>query len=256
MTERDERVPLRGSAVTLEDYAPGGTLRVAINHGNVILAGRDSAGAPKGISVDLAYALAQELGSVPKFVEFDRALDVSSRAEADVWDLCFLAVDPDRAQVIGFSQPYVRIEGNYLVAERTGAIVPEDVVEQGLKIGVVEGSAYALHLSRARGAEGLVNFPSLAAAKAALAEGAVDGLAGIRQAMEAVAAMIPGTHVVGMPFMEIRQAMGVPATRIRAHTHLSEFLARRARDGTVARILEAHGVDRACAVMPDDQGIG
>lgn len=238
-------------AATLRDYAPGGRLRVAINHGNVILAGRDAAGAPKGISVDLARALAAELGCEAEFVEFDRAVDVSSRAEADVWDLCFLAVDQTRAQVIGFSQPYIRIEGNYIVAEASGATTPEDVVGLDLQIGIVEGSAYALHLARVPGAARLVSFANIAEARAALAGGNIDGLAGIRRAMEGIAAALPGMHVVEKPFMEIRQAMGVPAGRDRALSHLSAFLAVRARDGTVARILEAHGVDRDCAVMPD-----
>lgn len=235
---------------SLTDYAPGGVLRVAINHGNVVLAGRDVLGGPSGISVDLARALGDELGVTPRFLEFERAVDVSSRAEQDVWDVCFLAVDPGRAGVIGFTHPYIGIEGSYLVCPGSAAQDVADVARLGLRIGAVEGSAYALHLSRVPGAEGLVTYPTFDTAKAALDSGEVGGLAGIRQAMEGAAATRPGARLLPTPFMQIRQAVGVPAKRTAAHAHLSAFLAALAMDGTVARILEAHGVDGSCAILP------
>jgi polar amino acid transport system substrate-binding protein len=234
----------RGTALSddlLNAYAPGGRLRFALNHGNRVLIGRDAAGRPEGITVDLAVALAAELGAEPVFVEFDRAVDVSSSASDDVWDVCFLAVDPLRAATIAFTRPYIRIEGCYLV-RAADARVSGDVARLALRIGIVEGSAYALHLSRSPGVEALVTFASFAEAAAALDAGEVDGIAGIRQAMEAEAATCPGSRVLEPPFMEIRQAMGVPAGRTSAHAHLSSFLAVRAADGTIASILERHGV--------------
>jgi polar amino acid transport system substrate-binding protein len=235
----------------LNDYAPGGRLRFALNHGNRVLIGRDDAGQPEGISVDLARALAAELNAEPEFVEFERATDVASSASEDVWDVCFLAVDPSRAATIAFTHPYVRIEGCYL-AQSESAQVTDDVARLGLRIGIVEGSAYALHLARSPGSEGLVPFASFAEVTAALDGREVDGIAGIRQAMEAEAATRPGTRVLEPPFMEIRQAMGVPAGRPLAHAHLSAFLAARAADGTVAAILERHGVSGSSAILPPD----
>jgi polar amino acid transport system substrate-binding protein len=231
------------------DYAPGDRLRFALNHGNRVLIGRDEAGRPEGISVDLARALAAELETEPAFVEFERATDVASSAADDVWDVCFLAVDPLRAGAIAFTHPYVRIEGCYLMRPNA-AQVTGDVARLGLRIGIVEGSAYALHLAREAGAEGLVSFKSFPEAAAALDSGEVDGIAGIRQAMEAEAATRPGSRVLAPPFMEIRQAMGVPAGRPLAHAHLSAFLAARAADGTVAAILERHGVSGDSAILP------
>jgi polar amino acid transport system substrate-binding protein len=233
----------------LGDYAPGGRLRFALNHGNRVLIGRDPDGRPEGISVDLARALSAELGTEPTFVEFQRATDVASSATDDVWDVCFLAVDPLRAATIAFTHPYVRIEGCYLMRS-DAAKVADDVARLGLRIGIVEGSAYGLHLARAAGAEGLVTFASFSEATAALDAGEVDGVAGIRQATESEAAARPGMRVLEPPFMEIRQAMGVPAGRILAHAHLSEFLAARAADGTVAAILERHGVSGSSAILP------
>ena len=53
------------SAITpavLAELAPGGVLRAAINFGNPVLAQKGQDGAPQGVSVALAKALAEELG--------------------------------------------------------------------------------------------------------------------------------------------------------------------------------------------------
>jgi hypothetical protein len=61
-----------------QDSATAPPLRVALNHGNVLLVGRDEAGAEKGISVDLAHAFAAPERREPVFVEYNRAVDVSA----------------------------------------------------------------------------------------------------------------------------------------------------------------------------------
>jgi polar amino acid transport system substrate-binding protein len=231
-------------------YAPRGELRVALNFGNRVLVGRDATGAPVGISVDLARTLADALGLDLKLVEFDRAVDVSKAAEQNLWDVCFLAVDPERGKVISFTEPYVRIAGSYLVSAATDAADSGEVVAKDLRIGVVDGSAYTLHLSRQPGAENLTVYPDIFAALAGLDTGEVDGIAGIQQAMQGEADLRSGARVLQPPFMEIRQAMGTPASRPAASDHLRGWLADLARSGGVGGILERHGVSAACAVVP------
>jgi polar amino acid transport system substrate-binding protein len=239
-----------GLTALARDYAPTGTLRVALNHGNRVLVGRDAQGKTYGITVDLAELLAGELRLPLAFVEFERAVDVSSRAADGVWDVCFLAVDPERARTIAFTQPYIRIEGCYLVAPTVRAADAQALAVSGAPIGMVEGSAYSLHLLRQPGAERLKIFPDGHAALAAMDAGAVAGIAGIRQAMEAAAVQRPGARVLLPPFMQILQAMGVPAGRPAAAEHLLAFLAQLARSGRIGAILERHGVTADCAVMP------
>lgn len=229
-------------------FAPTGTLRVALNHGNQVLVSRDAAGRPTGIAVDMAYALAHQLGLPLIFVEKERAIDVSSLAADNVYDICFLAIDPERARTIDFSPPYIRIEGSYLVAPGYDTVDALSVVSLGLKVATVEGSAYTLNLSRKPGADALVLYPNLDAAVAGFESGQVAAIAGIRNTMQALATTREGARVVEPPFMEILQAMGTPAGRPDAADYLNDFVRDMARSGNTGRILERHGISAACAV--------
>jgi polar amino acid transport system substrate-binding protein len=227
---------------TPAEYTPTGRLRAALNFGNPVLVGRDSDGRPTGITVDLATELARSLSVDLELVEFQRAFDVATAVERGAWDICFLAVDPARSQTIAFTAPYLQISGCYLVSAGKLAASSHEVVENGLRIGVVQGSAYTLFLSRQAGADKLVAFSSLDLALAAIDNGSIDGVAGIEQVMEQQSSLRRGSRVLKPPFMEIRQAIGVPKAREQLvpdlETRLSEFR----RLGTLSRILERHGL--------------
>ena len=101
-------------------FTPLGRLRAAINLGNPILANKDKAtGQPVGVSIDLAHAFARRLGVELELVVFDtagRSVDAVKNERADIG---FFAIDPLRGQEISFTEPYVLIEGSYLVREDT-----------------------------------------------------------------------------------------------------------------------------------------
>lgn len=234
----------------INEFAPTGKLRVALNHGNRILVGRNDDGAPKGISVDLATGLAAELGLDIDFVHFDRAVDVSSTATVDLWDICFLAVDPKRAEVIDFTDPYVAIEGRYLASASCDAADAEALVRSGAKVGTVIGSAYTLTLERKEGAENLVKFAKFQEMMAALDAGKVAAAAGIGAVMAEEGARRAGTRILSPAFMEIRQAMAIVKGRDAAAAFLRAWVQDAARAGRTGDILEAYGVSRDCAVVP------
>ncbi|MFC6337578.1 transporter substrate-binding domain-containing protein [Pseudomonas sp. CCM 7891] len=232
------------------NFAPTGTLRVALNHGNRVLVSRDEAGRAKGITVDIAHALAERLELPLTFVEKERAIDVSSIASHDIYDICFLAVDLERARTIDFSQPYIRIEGSYLVAPLCGTTDARTLVSEGHKVGTVEGSAYTLDLSRKAGAENLVLYPDIDTALKCMDRDEVAAIAGIRNVMEVQACMRKGARVVEPPFMEILQAIGTPVGRSEAAQYLTEFVTDMARSGRTGEILEHHGISASCVVGP------
>lgn len=233
-----------------EAFAPTGTLRAALNHGNRILVTRRDDGTPEGITVDLARALARDLGLSVRFVDYERAVDVSNSATSGDWDICFLAVDPKRAETIDFTEPYVRIEGSYMAGPDADHPDAQALIASGTPVGSVVGSAYSLTLMRQPGAEHVVMFDDIHQMLAALDKGAVSAVAGIGKVMAREAALRPGARVLTPPFMEIRQAMAMPRGRDTASTYLRQFLADLARSGGVGDILERHGVDRDAAIIP------
>lgn len=235
---------MRNTVAIAKELAPKGHLRVALNHGNVVLVRRRATdGEAEGITVDLAHKLATTLELPLKFVHFDRAGEVTDSAGTDTWDACFLAIDPLRAGQIAFTEPYIVIEGCYLVPQASPATTAADVDRLALRIGVVEGSAYALHLTRNTQGARIIGFPQFSEAAAALLAGHLDGLAGVRQAMEQQASRAQGCRLLEPSFMSIRQAMGVPAERPLAADFLRAFVTEMRVSGFVRDSAKRHAIE-------------
>ncbi|MCJ2019747.1 MULTISPECIES: ABC transporter substrate-binding protein [unclassified Methylobacterium] len=241
-----ETKPAMSDPAILHDLAPTGTLRAAINLGNPVLAQAGPNG-PAGVSVDLARALAARLGVKVAFVTFPGAGAVSGSAGSGTWDICFLAIDPKRAEGIAFTTPYVLIAGSYLVPDSSPIRTLEAVDRDGVRISVGRGSAYDLFLSRSLKHATLVRAPTSAEAVTAFAQDGLEVAAGVEQPLAAYAAAHPEVRLLPGHFMEIPQAMGLPVGRPAGAAYLADFLAWAKRDGLVRRGLEASGQDPGLA---------
>src|SRR3974390_1810264 len=97
-------------ATVIQQLAPTGKLRAAINLGNSVLAQKDEAtGAPKGITPDLARELGKRLGVPVELVTYDAAGKVFDAAPKGEWDIGFVAIEPVRATVLELTAPHVII---------------------------------------------------------------------------------------------------------------------------------------------------
>jgi polar amino acid transport system substrate-binding protein len=244
------QAPIPAQAQAAAALAPGGTLRVAINFGNTVLAQPDpAAGAPRGVSAELATELGRRLGVPLRFVTFDSAGKVTDAGKAGAWDLAFLAVDPVRAQGILFSAPYVVIEGTYLVPQSSPLRSIEAVDRPGTRVAVGRGSAYDLYLTRAlRNAE-LVRAPSSPEAIETFRRDGLEAAAGVTQPLVEYARVNPDFRVIPGRFMVIEQAMGIPQGREAGLPYLRAFVEEMKASGFVARALAASGQGDA-AVAP------
>ena len=222
--------------------APSGTLRVAINFGNTVLAQPDPAtGVPRGVSAELAAELGRRLGLPIRFVTYDGAGKVTDAGRQGAWDLCFLAIDPVRAQGILFTAPYVVIEGTYLVTQASPLRAIEDVDRPGLRVAVGRGSAYDLHLTRVLRYAELVRAPTSPEAIEAFRRDRLDAAAGVKQPLAAYARAHSDTRVIPGRFMMIEQAVGIPQGRDAALPWLRAFVEEMKASGFVARALAESG---------------
>ncbi|MFJ2992386.1 ABC transporter substrate-binding protein [Pandoraea sp. NPDC087047] len=227
----------------LAAFAPTGVLRACINLGNPILAGVDAQSRPVGISVDLAGALAKRLGVALELVVVDAAGKSVETVTNEQADVGFFAIDPRRAATIGFTAPYVLIEGYYLVRNESPVKTNADVDRTGTRVVVGQGSAYDLFLSRELKQAKIVRTPTSPAVVKTFVDTGCEVAAGVKQQLEQDVAGLTGYRLLDERFMVIRQAMGVPITRGEAAlTYLKSFVEDMKREGFVQNAMQRHGI--------------
>jgi polar amino acid transport system substrate-binding protein len=235
----------------LKAFTPTGRLRASINLGNPILAGRDpQTGEPFGVSIDLAREFAKRLGVELELVVFDTASKSVDAVSTEQADIGFFAIDPKRGEHIAFTEPYVLIEGAYLVRNDSPLQANEEVDRAGHRVVVGTGSAYDLYLTRELKNATIVRAPSSPAVMDRFVQEGADVAAGVKQQLEVDALRVPNVRLLPGRFMVIRQAMGCPQSRgAEAAAELARFVEEMKSSGFVQQALDRHGIQGA-AVAP------
>ncbi|KIQ00411.1 MULTISPECIES: ABC transporter substrate-binding protein [Pseudomonas] len=223
------------------ELAPEGVLRAAINFGNPVLAQPGHDGSPHGVSVSLAKELASELQVELELISFDAAGKVFAAMQDGVWSIAFLAIEPVRAEQIDFSEPYVIIEGTYLVKDDSPYTHCDHLDNDGIRIAVGQGAAYDLYLSRTLQKATLERASTSSGAVDLFISDALDAAAGVRQPLELFAASNTGYRVLEGGFTAIRQAMAVPKQHKQAAAYIQTFLSKRLESGFIRGALLATG---------------
>jgi polar amino acid transport system substrate-binding protein len=233
------------SPEVLKDLAPTGKLRAAINFGNAVLAQKGPNNEPRGITPDLAAALAKRLNVPVEFVPYEAAGKVFEGAKAGDWDIGFIAIEPVRAADIDFTAPYVIIEGTYMVHKDSPLKEIGDVDKAGIRIAVGRASAYDLYLTRTIKNATVVRA-AVGGGKAMIEMWVNDKLevaAGVRQQLEAYAKDHPEVRIMNGAFQQIQQAMGMPkkdgqVVRPAGAVYLKAFVEEMKASGFVADALK------------------
>jgi polar amino acid transport system substrate-binding protein len=207
------------------ELAPTGKIRAVINFGNPVLAQKDPVnGEPRGVSVDLARELARRLDLLVEFVTYDTAGTVFDALKTGEWDIAFLAIDPARAIEIAFTEPYVVIEGTYLVSVDSRLRTIQDVDQYGVRVAVGKNSAYDLYLTRTLKHAQLVRVPTSPEAIDIFLKDDLEAVAGVKQPLLQFAKTHPNVRVMDGRFMAIEQAMGTPKGREISTLYLCNFI--------------------------------
>ncbi|WP_158915461.1 transporter substrate-binding domain-containing protein [Caulobacter sp. S45] len=229
--------------------APRGRLRAAINFGNGVLAQRGpDGGPPRGVSVQLATELARRLDVPLDLVTFEAAGKVFAALSSDVWDIAFLANEPERAKEVDFTSPYVSIDATYLVAADSPYRAVADLDQPHVVVAVGKGAAYDLYLSRTLKHATLVRAPTSSGASDMFLESLASGshsdlsaAAGVRQALDDAAKGRSDVRVLGEAFTSVEQAMATPRGRESGSAYLCAFIDEVKAAGFVRQALDATG---------------
>jgi polar amino acid transport system substrate-binding protein len=231
------------SPAVLKDLAPTGKLRAGINFGNPVLAQRGPNGEPRGVSAELAAALAKHLGVPLEYVAFEAAGKSFAALAAGTTDVGFFAIEPVRAAEVEFSAPYVMIQGTYMVRQDSPLKDVGDVDRPGIKIGVGLASVYDLYLTRTLKHATLVRAKvgGAAAGIPIFIDQKLDAAAGVREPLDAYAKAHPEMRVMPGAFEQIGQAMGTAKGKSAGAAYVRAFVEEMKANGFVADALKRSG---------------
>ena len=227
--------------------APEGVLRVGLNLSNFLLIAPNPVGNDyRGVAPDLARELGRRLGVPVTFVPYDVPGKIADAVDTGAWDIAFFAIEPLRAAVVDFSAAYLEIESTYLVPAGSALQTIADVDRPGVRISVMNRSAYELYLTRHLKHAELVHAPSIEASFQQFVDQQLDVLSGLRPRLVMDAAKLPGSRILDGRFTAVQQAIGASRARGAAHpegaAYLKAFVEDAKASGLVAQMIERNGV--------------
>lgn len=225
------------------ELAPGGKLRVGINHSNFLIVTPGSPfGAPKGIAPELALELGKRAGVPVQFLSFDAAGKLADAVKSAQVDVGFLGNEPQRADVIAFSPAYLELPVTYLVPAGSPIAKLEEVDREGVRVAVSARSAYDLYLTRNLKHAQLVRAEGIPASAKLFVADKLEALAGLKPGLMEEARKLPGSRLLDGQVTAVQQSIGAPKNRQAAAAYLRGFVEDVKRSGMVRRLVESHGV--------------
>jgi len=231
------------SDIILQQLAPKGYLRAAINLSNFLLVtGTDDKGNPEGVSPELAKALANELNLELKLIPFKRPGELADAVTDDVWDIGNIANESERAKSITFSYPYTLIESTFLVRESSKINLFQDVDKPGVRIAVAERSAYDLWLTENIKNAELIRAKSIDLSFKIFEDNSYEVLAGLKPRLIDDLKNTKNCKILPGAFTFIKQCIGSKPGNPEAEKFINNFIEKNTKNGFIESLLLKHNV--------------
>lgn len=220
-------------------------LRCVINLGNALLA-KPTGESASGVSVDISYELANELGVACELLVVNNAREAVVALESKQADIGFLAIDPTRAEHLQFTSAYLEIDGCYLVKENSHIQSIDNVDQEGHRVVVGLGSAYDLFLSREMKQASIIKADSSKEVVNTFLKTQADVAAGVKEQLLADMQTHKGLRMLPGTFMRIQQAMVLHRDAgPQAFQLVQDFANNCLNNGFIADSMKRHGITGA-----------
>ena len=229
--------------------APTGILRVGINMSNFLLInGKDSNGLPDGVSPDIGKKLARELDVKCKLVQFKKPGLLADAVNQDMWDIGNIACENERSKTIDFTYPYVNIDANFMFRKKDNFKTNDDINLTGIKIAVLERSAYDLWLTENFKNVELVRVNTIEESHKLFREKKVDVLAGLKPKLIEEIEANEEFEMITIPFTFIKQSIGIKKGNPEILDFLNNFISELIKEGFVEGLLKKHNVQNKLSI--------
>lgn len=247
--------PVEPTSRTAHQLAPTGTLRVAVLTSNPIIGTRHpKTGEITGTTVTLARELAKRADVEVRMIEFTAIPLLMQQANAGLWDIAVVAVDPARRAVVDFAPAHLSADRflTVLVPPGSTATKMEDIDQPGKRIAAVRAAAPLMILERTLKHATVVPAANENEAFALMRDGQAEGYAQNRFMLRARAATLPGSRVLDDAFAGLQLAFAVPKNRPEAAKFVADFVEEMKRTGGVQLAIDAAGMKDEVRVAADD----
>jgi polar amino acid transport system substrate-binding protein len=229
-----------------KELLPTGKLRVGIGVGastSAFWAVRDPAtGLPRGVTVDLAYALARRLEAPLELVVYANSGEVVAAGPKGEWDVAFMPEDAERRKLVDFGPAYYLSTSTFLVREGSGIGSFAEVDRQGVRAAGIANTTTARTAMSTLKNTTLQSFRTVDELVAKMQAGEIDAIALGRESLRGLQPQIPGSKVLDGHFHAAGTAIAVPKGKPAALAYATRFIEEAKRDGTVRRALDNAGL--------------
>ena len=237
-----------------QQLLPTGKLRVGIGVGaspSAFWAVKDPAtGQPRGVTVDLANALAQKLNVPLQLVIYPNSGEVVAAGPKGEWEVAFMPEDAERRKLVDFGPAYYISTSTYLARGGSGIQSLADVDRPGVRVAGIANTATARTAIGQLNNTKLVSFRTVDEVMAKMKAGEIDAIALGRETLQGLAPQIPGSKILDGHFHAAGNAIAVPKGKPAALAYAAAFIEEAKRDGTVRKALDNAGLKDAPVAPP------
>ena len=224
---------------------PKGILRAGINMSNFLLVtGKSPDGSPDGVSPDLVKQIALDLKVNYELIPFDRPGELADAVNDDIWDIGNIAYEPERANTISFTNPYVLIDANFLIRKNSELKTNKDIDKTGVSIVVAERSAYDLWLTDNLTNAKIIRVSSIQESHDVFNSNKVDVLAGLKPKLLDEVSFNNSFMIINEPFTFVKQSVGFKKGETEVIDFLNNLILKYLKSGVINNLLKKHNVQK------------
>ena len=236
----------------MNDLIPTGTLRAGVAlapSASPLFAVKDAGGRPRGVTVDLANDLANELGVALELMVAPNTGELVDALEAGRIDVSFMPVDDERKKRVAFGPVYFQVESTYMATETSGIKTVDEVDRPGVRVIGIANTTTIRAAGRTLTNTTIRPVQSIGEAIQMMTDGKADAFALSRDSLPPFVARLPGSRIVEGGFQFTGIAIAVPKGRREALGYVTAFLGKAKRSGAVQKAFNRAGLSHL-AVAP------